>query len=98
MLKRWSGVLVVLGLIVGYSVAGTSVNAQNEPLPFGVGDTVSLRFGAPWSAEYNNFTTCAVAEIRGSYVRCEAPPAPAGRQTRVMWHNLQSVAVVETYQ
>src|SRR5688572_9943739 len=98
MVNRWSVALLIAGVLAGYAISGTTVRAQDSPLPFAIGDHVTLRFGAPWSAEYKNFVIfCNVNDIRGMYVKC-APPASARPQQAEEWHNMQSVVVVEKRQ
>jgi hypothetical protein len=96
MVNRCSVAFLILGVMAGYLITGTTVRAQIDPLPFAVGDTVTLRFGAPWSTEYNNFISCTVSDIRGLFVKC-APPLPSERSGRPeQWYNLQqSVAMIE---
>jgi hypothetical protein len=77
MLNRWSVLVLVVGALAGYTVAGSSAQAQSEPLPFAVGDTITLHYGN--DADRNGIesgTECTVAEIRGMYVKC-------GRRSRV---------------
>ena len=52
MVNRWSVVLLIVGAMAGYLISGTTVRAQDDPLPFANGDKVTLQFGAPWSAAY----------------------------------------------
>jgi hypothetical protein len=71
MWNRWSLLLVVVGAIAGYSVAGPAVQAQVEALPIAVGETVTLWYGK--GAEVpglGSSVQCTVAEIRGAYVKC----------------------------
>ena len=42
MLNRWSVLVLVVGALAGYNVAGSSAQAQSESLPFAVGDSLSL--------------------------------------------------------
>jgi hypothetical protein len=98
MVNRWSVVLVIFGALAGYLSSGTTVRAQDDPLPFAIGDTVTFRFGAPWTAAHNNFIVCTVGEVRGVYVKC-APHPNARLGLPEKWYNLQqSVAVVEKSQ
>ena len=98
MVNRWSVVLLLLGVIAGYLISGTTVRAQADssyPLPFVVGDSVTLVFGEPWNEAYKSFVVCTVSEVRGVFVRCarDANERP-GRPNQ--WYNLQkSVAMVE---
>ena len=95
MVTRWSVLLLILGVVAGYLSSGTTVRAQDDPLPFVLGDTVTLVFGEPWRDPYKNFVVCTVSEIRGVFVKCarDASERP-GRPDQ--WYNLQhSVAMVE---
>lgn len=98
MVNRWSVLLLILGVMVGYLISGTSVRAQGNPLPFAIGDTVTLRFGSPWTAEYNNFVVCTVSDLRGMFVKCGPPDDARPQQQVESWHNLQSVAMVHKSQ
>jgi hypothetical protein len=97
MVNRWSGVLLIVGALAGYAISGTTLRAQDGSLPFAIGDTVTLRFGAPWSAEWTHFVVCEVNDIRGTYVKCAAPASARPRRPEA-WHNMQSVAMVEKQQ
>ena len=98
MVNRWSVILLIVGVMAGYAIAGTTLRAQDNLLPFAIGDTVTLRFGAPWSAEFKSFVVvCDVNDIRGIYVKC-ASPASARPQRAEAWHNMQLVAMVEKQQ
>ncbi len=44
MVNRWSVVLLLVGVIAGYVISGTSVKAKTDPLPLAVGETVILRY------------------------------------------------------
>lgn len=96
MSKRFAMLSVVVAGLAVSAAAGQSVRAQAEPLPFAVGDTVTLRYTGPqgeWAVE------CAVKEFRGVYVRCETPE-PIGRSTfgvrRVeSWRSLKFVVEIQ---
>jgi hypothetical protein len=97
MMNRWSVVLLIVGVIAGYVISGTSVKAQTDPLPFAVGETVILRYTTdahPADARVN-WVECSVMEIRGVYVRCATGATRPGIPAVVLWRNLQSVAVVQ---
>jgi hypothetical protein len=97
MVNRWSLVLLVLGVVAGYLTFGTPVRAQNQPLPFAIGDRVTFRFAGPFTENWHNSVDCTVSDIRGVYVRCA--PAPNERLDRPeQWYNQQSVVVVEKAQ
>ena len=97
-MNRWSVVVLLVGVIGGYLISGTTVRAQDEMLPFAIGDTVTLRFGAPWSDTHAHFVVCTVSDVRGAYVKCA--PSPNARPGRPeQWYNLQqSVAMIEKSQ
>jgi hypothetical protein len=98
MSNQWSVVALILGVLAGYLISGTTARAQDNLLPFVVGDTVTLVFGEPWREPYKNFVVCTVSEVRGVFVKCASEPsARPGRPEE--WYNLQqSVAVVEKAQ
>jgi hypothetical protein len=77
MRKPWLLVLLVLAAALGgYAVAGPQpVNAQAEPFPFAVGDTV--RFTKP---DYGT-RVCQIAEVRGAYIRCGKPREERPRES-----------------
>jgi hypothetical protein len=95
MLNRWSLLLLMLGVITGYLISGTSVRAQNDPLPFAVGDRVTLRYRIGPSSGGDQ-VECSVMDIRGIYVKC-APPARAAQNIE-HWHSLEPVLWVQKHQ
>lgn len=77
MLNRWSFLVLLSGVLVGYAFAGSSARAQTELHPFAVGDAVTLWYAKDAAPpELGNSVQCAVEEIRGPYVKC-------GRRSRV---------------
>jgi hypothetical protein len=69
--------MLLLGALAGYAFRGSTVQAQSEGLPFAIGDTVTFWYGnAAASPDAGTAVECAVAEIRGSYVKC-------GTRTRI---------------
>lgn len=96
MLTRCLLALVILGVGVGYVSLGSPVNAQNSPLPFTIGETVTLRFGSGSLLHgVGEMYECSVADIRGTFVRCAARPrASVAPEPPELWFNLQSVASV----
>ena len=97
MLNRWSMVVVlIVGVIAGYALSGTSVKAQVNSLPFAVGETVLLRYPATHATDTSPWVECSVMEIRGVFVKC-APPAHRrlGTPEVVLWRNLQSIAIIQ---
>ena len=95
MVNRWSMVLLLVGVIAGYVVSGTSVKAQTDPLPLTVGETVILRYPPTHPTDTSPWVECAVRETRGGYVRCESSAPRPGIPAVVLWRNLQSVAIVQ---
>lgn len=82
---------LVVGLVAGYAVAGTSTTAQTDSLPFAIGDTVTLKYETTVSESY---VECGVADIRGEYVRCESRGARFGSEPTENWYSLRSVAQI----
>jgi hypothetical protein len=75
--SRWSALALLVGLIAGYAVSARPVQAQNDGLPFAVGDTVTLWYATENAPPaFGSSVQCVVAEIRAVYVRC-------GRSSRV---------------
>ena len=71
MWNRWSFLILIVGVLAGYGINSPSARAQGEPLPFSVGDTVTLWYGHDASqSSIGSSVQCTVGEIRGDYVRC----------------------------
>ena len=85
-------VLVLIGLAVGTMIR--PVEAQTDSSPFQIGQRLILSY-------VNDRTfTCTLAEVRGSFVRCEqSKPDPFMRfPAEVNWYNIattSSIAVRE---
>lgn len=96
MLNRWSLLTLALGVVVGYTFSGTSLQAQTDALPFAVGETVTLWYGKDTGTPmFGTSVECAVAEIRGGYVRCgprNRVGGDSGRSER--WFTLKYVVLV----
>ena len=60
-------VLVGLGALAGYA-ADAPAQAQSQPLPFLMGETVTFRYAD------NGSRDCRIGEIRGAFALC-LPPA-----------------------
>jgi hypothetical protein len=70
MRSPWSvPVLLALAVLAGYAVGALPLQAQAQPLPFAIGETVtiSLQGGAH---------RCRIEEIRGTFARCGDPSGP----------------------
>jgi hypothetical protein len=70
MRHRWSvPVLLVLAALAGYAVGARPVQAQAQPWPFALGEsvTISLQGGTH---------RCRIEEIRGMFARCGDPSGP----------------------
>jgi hypothetical protein len=96
MLNRWSLLMLTLGALVGYTFTNTSVQAQADALPFAVGETVTLWYGKDTSTpSYGTSVECAVAEIRGAYVRCGPRNRVGGGSDRgERWFTLKYVVLI----
>ena len=97
MLNRWSTLTLIAGLAAGYALAGPVTEAQDNALPFAVGDTITLDFEEQGQAlAIGPSTRCAVAEIRGGYVRCT--PSRTARDPVEAWISLKSVARITRHE
>jgi hypothetical protein len=96
MLNRWSLVVLVAGVLAGYTFAGPSVQAQGELLPFAVGETVTLWYGKDaGTPNYGSSVQCAVADLRGAYVKCGRPNRIGGTDDRTeRWFTLKYVVLI----
>src|SRR5688572_13143052 len=71
MWNRWSVLMLIVGALAGYSVATPSLQAQSDPSPIAVGETVTLWYGKDAAVPgFGSSFQCTVAEIRGPYVKC----------------------------
>jgi hypothetical protein len=91
MRNRWLVLCLFLGALVGYALARSPLQAQAAPLPFTVGDEVTLTYLNERSH------SCVVGEVRGIYLRCDS------RETRTSigtarrsetWNSLESVVSI----
>ena len=99
MLNRWSLVFLVLGVLVGYAMAGAPVGAQTEALPFGVGESVTLWYAKDAAPpELGNSVHCAVEEIRGGYVKCGRRSRISGGEAPDRWLTLKYVVQINKTQ
>jgi hypothetical protein len=65
-LVQWILVITAGVILAGYAAA-TRASAQNQALPFTVGDTISLRYESA-------ARPCRVEAIRGQFVKCQNEP------------------------
>jgi hypothetical protein len=59
--------VTLLGAVTYYGARARAQEPQPSPMPFAVGDTVTMYFP-------NTRQTCGVAGIRGAFVSCAAAP------------------------
>jgi hypothetical protein len=87
--------VVVIGALAGYALASPSLKAQDDPLPFAVGETVTFYFAQHASVpSFGSSIQCAVAEIRGRYVRCGPRTRIAGSDRTERWITLNYVVQI----
>jgi hypothetical protein len=94
--NRWAIVMVVAGVLIGYSIRDKKVDAQERvPFPFVVGDTVTLGF-AQHAAQpaFGSSIECPIAEIRGEYVRCGSRTLTGGLNPSERWISMEYVVQV----
>jgi hypothetical protein len=66
----WSvPVLLALAALAGYAAGARPVQAQGEPLPFAMGETVTISI-------QGGTHRCRIEEIRGMFARCGDPSGP----------------------
>src|SRR4051794_2076152 len=86
MVNRLSVLMLVVGGIAAYAMAGSSAAAQIAAVPFSVGDTVTLQYVKD-SFPAGDLVECSVAEIRGMWVRC-APGSSFRSDRDERWRSL----------
>ena len=70
MRHSWSvPVLLVLAALAGYATGARPVQAQPQPLPFAIGETVTISL-------QGGTHRCRIEEIRGMFARCGDPSGP----------------------
>lgn len=95
MWNRWSLLLIMAGALAGYALAAPSLRAQDAPLPFTVGETVTLWYRQDASIpSFGTSVPCTVAEIRGSYVRCGARTRIGSGDRTERWLTMKYVVQV----
>ena len=66
----WSvPVLVALAAVAGYAAGARPVQAQAEPVPFAIGETVTISL-------QGGTHRCRIEEVRGTFARCGDPSRP----------------------
>ena len=88
MFNRFSALALVLGAIAGYVLTGTSATAQSDPPPFAIGDNVTLHYETTMAESQ---VPCLVADIRGSYVKCENRAQRFTSDPVENWRNMRFV-------
>jgi hypothetical protein len=97
MFTRFSAVWLVVGIISGYALSGPSVTAQNissaVPPFIALGDEVTLQFDRTASSgDHISTIRCTVADIQGSWIRCEREKFSFERDQT--WHSLTRLIAV----
>ena len=66
----WSvPVLLALAALAGYAAGARPVQAQSQPLPFAIGETVTISVQGATNR-------CRIEEIRGAFARCGDSSSP----------------------
>jgi hypothetical protein len=86
----WSvPVLLALAALAGYAAGERPVQAQAQPLPFAIGETVTFRYAD------NGSRDCRITEIKGMFALCESltqRQGPTfGRPELEEWFNIAAV-------
>jgi hypothetical protein len=98
MRQSWSvPVLLALAALAGYAAGARPVQAQSQPLPFSVGETVTFRFADDGSRD------CRITDIKGMFALCESPSEgrgptfgrPSSPEPPEEWFNIAVVERVE---
>jgi hypothetical protein len=95
MLSRWSVVLVLVGVVAGYALAGSAVRAQSQTLPFDPGDVITIRYEPLPQENVGRTVDCKVLNVIGNYVRCAPENA---RDRSEVWYSLRSVVQILRHQ
>jgi hypothetical protein len=90
MLNRWSALMLVVGVAVGYAVAAPPAGAQSPGLPIAPGDRVTFKFESDAASEAIRTVACTVGVIQGDWVRCDStdPFRPAQSEN---WYSVRSL-------
>jgi hypothetical protein len=95
MLNRWSVLTLIVGAIAGYGFGAPAARAQAEPMPFTLGDRVTLRYET--TAEHAQDVTCVVGAFMGDWVRCDSTDK-FNTPRYETWRSLKQVVRVTKYQ
>jgi hypothetical protein len=102
MLNRTAALCLVVGVFVGYLIAGGAVRAQNVPAGAPVtlfgGDDVLLQFerGA-FQGEGVSSIRCRVAAVEGTWIKCGSGDGFGAERTQ-KWMNLGYVTQVTRFE
>jgi hypothetical protein len=100
MVNRVSALCLILGLVIGFALAGPSARAQSsEGLPFPVNqdDKIALHFEHGTLGDTVVSIDCTVDELQGTWVRCRSSDSfQAQRQQR--WYSLKRVIQITKQQ
>jgi hypothetical protein len=92
MLSRWSVVLLVVGAVAGYAVAGPAVRGEAQGgRPFDTGDQLTIRYERLPQENVGRSVDCKVLDVIDDYVRCA--PENASDRTEV-WYSVRSVVQI----
>jgi hypothetical protein len=94
MFNRWSMLMLIVGAAIGYGVAAPPAGAQAEPVPFAVGDRVTLRLEAYAEDGGSRTFSCAVGQIQGNWVRCDSTDPFRPRQSE-SWYSIKALLHVQ---
>lgn len=95
MVNRWIGLTLVLGLIGAYYFAAPTARAQADPMPFAIGDRVTLRYEVSAEDRFQD-VTCLVGAFQGDWVRCESTDRFKTPSSET-WRSLKQVVQITKY-
>jgi hypothetical protein len=90
MLNRWSALMLVVGVVVGYAVAAPPAGAQSAGVPIAPGDRLTLKFESQAENDGSRTVSCTVGVIQGDWVRCDStdPFRPTQAEN---WYSVRSI-------